>query len=366
MHDHLLDRTSNVKETALWRQLASLVSQSTDFDIENDPVALSNVIHVRNYTAEQLEHLDAAYHFTCGEGYPLRGHGIRIPRFQDVLSRYWGDEHLKKPGEGRRRSSETPDWKSPHHVFFNVELKDVEEAAIDRMAEILDAYDDEWVAEHMVVVHADCKLLNYFRERTERRIPTGACEGEALWFMVKARLTATLLPIRELLFGKLRQYDQVPDTEKSMHPCALQIPTFVPGAQMDFKELVMLAHHEGMQVHYWVINSPREMTRLVELGADALFTDRTDLAVEWMRQSDMNDRRWRTMEDPYVANKSLSHWACGIEDEPWECIGLLCHTFEYSVQLLAPSMIVLISWLSLSSCWRRSTSWKGTHTKKTV
>src|SRR5512140_281418 len=39
-------------------------------------------------TAAELARLDAAYHYDAAAGYPLRGCGIGVPAFADVLARY--------------------------------------------------------------------------------------------------------------------------------------------------------------------------------------------------------------------------------------------------------------------------------------
>lgn len=58
---------------------------------------------------------------------------------------------------------------------------------------------------------------------------------------------------------------------------ALQIPTTKLGYQLDTPRLIRSAHDRNMAVHYWTINDPEEMRRLIRLGADGLMTDRPDL-----------------------------------------------------------------------------------------
>jgi glycerophosphoryl diester phosphodiesterase len=58
---------------------------------------------------------------------------------------------------------------------------------------------------------------------------------------------------------------------------ALQIPVEKYGHRLDFPGLVRAAHRRNMAVHYWTINEPEEMKRLIRLGADGLMTDRPDI-----------------------------------------------------------------------------------------
>jgi glycerophosphoryl diester phosphodiesterase len=58
---------------------------------------------------------------------------------------------------------------------------------------------------------------------------------------------------------------------------ALQIPVEKYGYRLDFPRLLSSAHRRNLAVHYWTINDPAEMRRLVLLGADGIMTDRPDL-----------------------------------------------------------------------------------------
>ena len=39
-----------------------------------------------------------------------------------------------------------------------------------------------------------------------------------------------------------------------------------------------------MAIHYWTINDPEEMQRLIRLGADGLITDRPDVMRETLKK----------------------------------------------------------------------------------
>ncbi len=57
---------------------------------------------------------------------------------------------------------------------------------------------------------------------------------------------------------------------------ALQIPVAAAGFQLDTPHLLSAAHRRNLAVHYWTVNDPTEMKRLIALGADGLMTDYPD------------------------------------------------------------------------------------------
>jgi len=60
---------------------------------------------------------------------------------------------------------------------------------------------------------------------------------------------------------------------------AVQLPVRVLGARVDTVRAIRTFQEAGVEVHFWTINDPHEMLRLLELGADGLVTDRADLAL---------------------------------------------------------------------------------------
>ena len=60
---------------------------------------------------------------------------------------------------------------------------------------------------------------------------------------------------------------------------ALQIPTHFGALRLDSKCFIKSVQKAGVEVHFWTINNPAEMKRLIALGANGIVTDRADLAV---------------------------------------------------------------------------------------
>ena len=59
-------------------------------------------------------------------------------------------------------------------------------------------------------------------------------------------------------------------------PC-VQAPPSQRGVPMITERVIDAAHGRGIQVHVWTIDDPVEMSRLLDLGADGIMTDRPQL-----------------------------------------------------------------------------------------
>lgn len=58
---------------------------------------------------------------------------------------------------------------------------------------------------------------------------------------------------------------------------AFQIPTARGPIRLATKSFIRRAQASSTEVHFWTINDPSEMRKLIELGADGIVTDRVDL-----------------------------------------------------------------------------------------
>lgn len=58
---------------------------------------------------------------------------------------------------------------------------------------------------------------------------------------------------------------------------AVQVPVRFRRLEIVSPRFVRAAHEQGLHVHVWTINSPDEMTRLLDLGVDGIMTDRPEV-----------------------------------------------------------------------------------------
>ena len=66
---------------------------------------------------------------------------------------------------------------------------------------------------------------------------------------------------------------------------ALQIPVGKGPIRFDSVNFIRQMTSAGLYLHYWTINEPNEMLRLIGLGATGIVTDRTDIAVKTLRKA---------------------------------------------------------------------------------
>jgi glycerophosphoryl diester phosphodiesterase len=66
---------------------------------------------------------------------------------------------------------------------------------------------------------------------------------------------------------------------------ALQVPVSQGPIRFDSPEFIRQMTAAGLHIHYWTINEPNEMLRVIALGASGVVTDRTDIAVKTLRMA---------------------------------------------------------------------------------
>lgn len=69
---------------------------------------------------------------------------------------------------------------------------------------------------------------------------------------------------------------------------AVQIPERFRGIQIITPSTIRALHAAAVEVHVWTINDPLDMVRLLDFGVDGLVTDRSDLALEVIRNRDQD------------------------------------------------------------------------------
>ena len=142
------------------------------------------------------------------------------------------------------------------HAMFTLDLKQagIEEllvAAIDRLG----------IRDRVIIGSFKDRRIARFRKLAGQGVATssGPWETRALW--ASARVGRPL----------------------NIRADALQVPPSYGNTTVVDDRCVRAAHAVGKQVHVWTINEPEEMRRLLDLGVDALITDRPDILPGVMR-----------------------------------------------------------------------------------
>lgn len=192
---------------------------------------------VAELDANDVQKLDAGYRWTAdgGESYPYRNQGIRIPTFAEVLARY-------------PRSAKS------------VELKDAEPAAAEQLCQLLKAANQE---QRVVVSSFFESSLRAFREQCPTiATAAGPTSIKILVMLHWLGLERALSPSYQVL--------AVPES---------QGPLVVNAA------LIEDAQARGLTVHLWTINEQPAMRHLLDIGAQGLFTDYPDRALQLLGRS---------------------------------------------------------------------------------
>jgi glycerophosphoryl diester phosphodiesterase len=184
--------------------------------------------------AAELAALDAAYFYRPEDGFPLRGRGVGIPRLTDVLARY-------------------------PHVPLIIELKGRRPALARAVVEAVRRAE---AVDRVCLGGASWRVQQAVRA-LEPRLATGAAREEIRWALYRSWVG--LSPSRRCRYRVL----QVPETAGRIR---IVTPRFI-----------RCAHRAGLPVQVWTVNDPADMRRLLAWGADALITDRPDLAVPIVR-----------------------------------------------------------------------------------
>ncbi len=189
---------------------------------------------IASLTAAELAGVDAGFRFTAPDGgFPFRGRQIGVPLLRDVLARYPGVPliiELKQPGEDLARRT-------------------IEEV---RLANAVDR----------VVLGSFYYSALRAARRCEPRIPTGAAREETRWALYRSW-------VRWPLGRPAYREFQVPERSGRT---VIVTPQFINHA-----------HGAGLPVKVWTVNDRADVDRLLAWGADAIISDRPDVAAAAVR-----------------------------------------------------------------------------------
>ena len=182
-------------------------------------------------TAAELATVDAGARFVAASGeMPFRGQGIGVPTFREVLRRY-------------------------QDVPVIVEMKVNTAAMGQAIAEDVRA---AGAAERVCAAGFGARSLWAVR-RALPELATSACAPE----------------VRLALY---RSWARCPVRRPSYR--AYQVPEYAGRIRIVSPRFIRHAHRAGLRVQVWTVDEQADMERLMAWGADALISNRPDLAVD--------------------------------------------------------------------------------------
>jgi glycerophosphoryl diester phosphodiesterase len=185
---------------------------------------------------DDVSRWDAGFGFTDGEGArPYAGQGIRPLRFDEVLRAF-------------------PD------VPLNVDVKEATARELERLVGVLR---EQRAEERVLLTSFSHRVLAPLR-RLAYRGPLGLSQFDAVRLVFSPVALSKWVP-----FGGVRA----------------QIPTRSGPLDLTTPRLVAKCRALGLALDYWVINDAAEAARLLDLGADGLFTDDPRAIAEVFRTS---------------------------------------------------------------------------------
>ena len=186
---------------------------------------------VEDKSYAELEALDAAWNFEPNEQYPLRGQGIAIPTIEAILRRF-------------------------PHTLATLDLKDLRTEAVAPLCALLrslgrtsDVYVGVDTNEQVMLFRELCPEVHTSGTDAERRAMRAARDAGDTTFVTKQ------------LVGQ---------------------PAFLAddGTKRISSDFLAYSHSKGIAVLTWVVDDPKDMTDLIKMGIDGIYTRRPDVMVK--------------------------------------------------------------------------------------
>jgi glycerophosphoryl diester phosphodiesterase len=152
------------------------------------------------------------------------------------------------------------------NILYNIEIKaDADaprEATADALYDLIEEYD---LVNYVLVATAFDDISKYIVDNYPG-LYLSTSQAEAQKVIIPAYTMSSI-------FYTPRQYSSV------QIPTCFTLPV-IKELNLSTKLLINTMHRHNMAVHYWTINDPDEMRRLIELGCDGIITDYPDILIE--------------------------------------------------------------------------------------
>lgn len=215
---------------------------------------------VSSFTVEELKAFDAAHWFVAGQG------ATADAAEADYLWRGVATGEKAPPA-----GFEANDFRIP------------------TLAETLDAFPDTLInielkpdTDSTGSYEAKVAQLLIERQRSDDVIVASFIDVPAALFKVQAPCVSTSYPTGQAALAVLASQGPLPLLPNPQHH-AFQVPPNL-GIDVVTQDFVDDAHAGGMAVHVWTINQCEEMVTLLDMGVDAVMTDRPQLLEQVLAQ----------------------------------------------------------------------------------
>lgn len=182
---------------------------------------------VEQFTADELEHADAGFHFQRDGLRPFRGQGIGVSTLATVLERY-------------------------RDIPIIIEMK-VNSAELARA--VVDTVRAASAVDRVCLGSFGLRVLRAARQLLPA-VATSAAREEVRWALYRSRLR---WPVRRARYA------------------GYQVPEMAGGTRVVSQRFVKDAHTAGLPVQVWTVDTADAANRLLDWKVDALITDRPDV-----------------------------------------------------------------------------------------
>ena len=196
---------------------------------------------VADYTLEELKEADLGYHFTDLEGsYSYRDCGEQIITLGDLLERF-------------------------PQMLINLDIKDAPDTYEGSLmpSKLWRLLEEKQAFHRVVVTSFYDEQIDRFNLYAQNTVALGAGERE-----VRKAYTSYTSQFRHLYHPKADVF---------------QLPVRSSIIPLDNAGFIKFLSNLNIPVHYWTINDPVKMKKLIQNGAKGIITDRPDLAIEALK-----------------------------------------------------------------------------------
>jgi glycerophosphoryl diester phosphodiesterase len=194
--------------------------------------------NVEDKTYADLANLDAGWNFVKGGEHPFRGMGIRIPTIRSILEEF-------------------------PHTLVTLDLKDLRTSAVEPLCTLLrtlNRTNDVYIG-----VDATEQVL-LFRQRCPEVRTSGTDADRRAFRAARAANDATFVTTQ-----------------------LVSQPEFVAadGTRRITSDYLAFSHSKNIAVLTWTVDDPDDMTKLIKLGVDGIYTRRPDVMIKLLKDMGM-------------------------------------------------------------------------------